>query len=157
MWPFSKKSKELNSAELRAHFFAQCQWAQKLVADFSDYVEYTDLGVNIRDVSKLPWKKDDVLRAFTLMFAVLPEGEEREACKIVSTSFAYFQPNVGQEDISMMPMIMEAPVDVDPNDAMAAILAHSEQHTAYQSFLGRVDGDLEMLKALYDQPPVHRA
>ena len=152
MWPFSRKKRELNSAELRDRFQKQGQWAMNLINDFSAYIEDTDLQFNVRDVSKLPWPKDDLIRAFTFGLSVHPDGELREAMKITLLALSQFQPNVGEVDLGPMPRLTGPVGNLSAREMIAAMTAHEPIQKAYQLFQPKVESERAALYVLCEQP-----
>lgn len=75
---------------------------EKIISEYGSYIENNPLGIEIRDVSELPYPKEEILDAITLEIVRENNDQRVEALKACAGMLADFQENVGPAPVTML-------------------------------------------------------
>ena len=120
---------------------------EQIISEYGSYIENHPPVGEIRDVSELPYPKEEILDAITLEIVREYNDERVEAMKACAIMLADFQENVGSKPLTMLGInTSEMLAGVTSNDSdlknLAAKLAENPDKEKYESLRKVADEEL---------------
>lgn len=120
---------------------------QQIISEYGSYIGNHPPVGEIRDVSELPYPKEEIFDAITLEIVRENNDQRVETLKVCAIMLADFQENVGVNPLSMLGLnTSEMLVGVTSNDSdlksLAAKMAENPDKEKYESLRKVADGDL---------------
>lgn len=124
---------------------------EKIVSEYGRYIEEHPMVGEIRDVSELPYTKENILDAIALTILLENDDQQVEAMKACAIMLADFQENVGPKPITMLnASSAEMIAGVTGNDSdlenLVNKITENPNKEKYESFKKVADEELVKIK-----------
>lgn len=124
----------------------------KIIRNYVIYIEENPIIDEIKDSTCLPHTRDQIFNALLSAFEKIDEKSQKEQIKVLATTLAFFQPDVGKEPLTLLgsefvKMLSDEKTDVDE---IAKALDENNSSTArYREFDEKVQSDVRKILARF--------
>ena len=139
-WLFGKKKSVLP----RGMTAEQAQ--QAIINVYGEFIETSNIGMDITDAKELPFRKDVILAALVSAPAVEKDAGMREAIKIAAITLAQYQGGIGPTRLSMFPDSLADLAKMEGEKLVKLMTDNSANVAKFEAMQRVVDAELVEIK-----------
>ena len=124
----------------------------EIIRNYAIYIEKNPIMDEIKDRTCLPYTRDKILESLHSAYEKISDESQKEQIKVLAITLAYFQPNVGEEPLTLLradfsSFLNDEHTDIDK---IAEAFAKNNSPTArYRKFDENVQSDLRKILARF--------
>lgn len=122
--------------------------SSEIIRNYATYIEKNPIMDGIKDRTCLPYTRDQILESLLSSYGKISDEIQKEQIKVLATTLAYFQPNVGKEPLTALGADFTNFLnDENPDlDKIAEALDENNSSAArYREFDEKVQSDLKKI------------
>lgn len=154
--PTASEEKKTEPSELEA----LVQQHNNVLQDYGKYIENNPISfMEIRDASRLPYSKQDILRALRMRILLCDTNQGSASTFAVAEYLAQFQDGIGTKSLHRLgidPDELNRIAQEDPVEAAKAIQQNSSERERYESWLEIVESERTLISHTLRQAETER-